>query len=420
MSKFKYNLAVIGLGYVGLPLAIEAANNKLKVAGYDINKSVVDSLNKSTSHVEDITDKVLEDALSKDFLITSDSSVLGESEFIVISVPTPLTDYQPDLSYVEAATKSISENLTKGQIIILESTTYPGTTLEIVKPILEKNSNLVAGEDFLLGYSPERIDPGNKDWTFKNTPKIVSGINEKSLKKISEFYNSIIDEVVEVSGTREAEMVKLIENTYRQVNIAMVNELAILSNMLNIDIWEVVDAAKTKPFGFQSFRPGPGVGGHCIPIDPKYLSFKTRQIGQPVRFVELAQEINNSMPNYVISRISELMNRKEKLLKNSKILILGVAYKKDIGDTRESPAIDIIESLLEKSADVSFYDPYVDELIVNKESILKEQDLESISNYDLVIIHTPHTSFSKIDFENIKSLIFDTTGNFTISNAERI
>ena len=420
MSKFKYNLAVIGLGYVGLPLAIEAANSKLKVAGYDINESVVDSLNKSMSHVEDISDKVLQDALSKDLIITSDSNILGESEYIVISVPTPLTDYQPDLSYVEAATKSIAENLKKGQIIILESTTYPGTTLEIVKPILEKISSLVAGEDFLLGYSPERIDPGNKEWTFKNTPKIVSGINETSLKKISEFYNSIIDEVVEVSGTREAEMVKLVENTYRQVNIAMVNELAILSNMLDIDIWEVVDAAKTKPFGFQSFRPGPGVGGHCIPIDPKYLSFKTRQIGQPVRFVELAQEINNSMPNYVISRISELMNKKEILLKNSKILLLGVAYKKDIGDIRESPAIDIIESLLDKSVEVSFYDPYVDELIVNKRSIFKEQDLEGVSNYDMVIIHTPHTSFNDIDFENIKSLIFDTTGSFTILNAERI
>ena len=420
MSKFKYNLAVIGLGYVGLPLAIEAANSKLKVAGYDINESVVDNLNKSMSHVEDISDKVLQDALSKDLMITSDSSVLGESEYIVISVPTPLTDYQPDLSYVEAATKSIAENLKKGQIIILESTTYPGTTLEIVKPILEKISSLVAGEDFLLGYSPERIDPGNKEWTFKNTPKIVSGINETSLKKISDFYNSIIDEVVEVSGTREAEMVKLVENTYRQVNIAMVNELAILSNMLDIDIWEVVDAAKTKPFGFQSFRPGPGVGGHCIPIDPKYLSFKTRQIGQPVRFVELAQEINNSMPNYVISRISELMNKKEILLKNSKILLLGVAYKKDIGDIRESPAIDIIESLLDKSVEVSFYDPYVDELIVNKQSIFKEQDLEGVSNYDMVIIHTPHTSFNDIDFENIKSLIFDTTGSFTILNAERI
>jgi nucleotide sugar dehydrogenase len=420
MSEFKYDLAVIGLGYVGLPLAIEAANSNLNVAGHDINDSVVSSLNNSISHVEDISNEVLKDALSKDLLITTDSNVLGDSEYVVISVPTPLTDYQPDLSYVEAATKSIAENLKKGQTIILESTTYPGTTLEIVKPILEKISSLVAGEDFLLGYSPERIDPGNKKWTFKNTPKIVSGINETSLKKISEFYNSIIDEVVEVSGTREAEMVKLVENTYRQVNIAMVNELAILSNMLDIDIWEVVDAAKTKPFGFQSFRPGPGVGGHCIPIDPKYLSFKTRQIGQPVRFVELAQEINNSMPNYVISRISELMNKKEILLKNSKILLLGVAYKKDIGDTRESPAIDIIESLLEKSAEVSFYDPYVDELIVNKESILKEQDLKSISNYDLVIIHTPHTSFNNIDFENIKSLIFDATGNFTILNAERI
>ena len=420
MGNFKFNVAVIGLGYVGLPLAIEAANNKLKVAGYDINESLVGNLNKSLSHVEDISDKDLEDALSNQLLITSDPEILGNSEYIVISVPTPLTDYQPDLSYVEAATKSIAENLKKDQIIILESTTYPGTTLEIVKPILEKNTSLVAGEDFLLGYSPERIDPGNKEWTFKNTPKIVSGINEKSLKKISEFYNSIIDEVVEVSGTREAEMVKLIENTYRQVNIAMVNELAILSNMLDIDIWEVVDAAKTKPFGFQSFRPGPGVGGHCIPIDPKYLSFKTRQIGQPVRFVELAQEINNSMPNYVISRISELMNKKEILLKNSKILVLGVAYKKDIGDTRESPAIDIIESLLDKSVEVSFYDPFVDELIVNKESILKDENLENLSNYDLVIIHTPHTSFNNIDFENIKSLIFDTTGSFTIPNAERI
>ncbi|MFL2671322.1 MAG: nucleotide sugar dehydrogenase [Candidatus Actinomarina sp.] len=420
MSNFKFNVAVIGLGYVGLPLAIEAANNKLKVAGYDINESLVGNLNKSLSHVEDISDKDLEDAFSNQLLITSDPEILGDSEYIVISVPTPLTDYQPDLSYVEAATKSIAENLKKDQIIILESTTYPGTTLEIVKPILEKNTSLVAGEDFLLGYSPERIDPGNKEWTFKNTPKIVSGINKKSLKKISEFYNSIIDEVVEVSGTREAEMVKLIENTYRQVNIAMVNELAILSNMLDIDIWEVVDAAKTKPFGFQSFRPGPGVGGHCIPIDPKYLSFKTRQIGQPVRFVELAQEINNSMPNYVISRISELMNKKEILLKNSKILVLGVAYKKDIGDTRESPAIDIIESLLDKSVEVSFYDPFVDELIVNKESILKDENLENLSNYDLVIIHTPHTSFNNIDFENIKSLIFDTTGSFTIPNAERI
>ena len=420
MSKFKYDLAVIGLGYVGLPLAIEAANSKLKVVGYDINESLVTNLNNSTSHVEDISNNQLSNSLEKDLIFTSDSGILGESEYIVISVPTPLTDYQPDLSFVEAATKSIAENLQKGHVVILESTTYPGTTLEIVKPILEKSSKLIAGEDFLLGYSPERIDPGNEKWTFKNTPKIVSGINKKSLEKISVFYKLIIDEVVEVSGTREAEMVKLIENTYRQVNIAMVNELAILSNMLDIDIWEVVEAAKTKPFGFQSFRPGPGVGGHCIPIDPKYLSFKTRQIGQPVRFVELAQEINNSMPNYVVARISELMNKKEILLKNSKILILGVAYKKDIGDTRESPALDIIESLLEKSVDISYYDPHVDELTVNKRSIAREENLENLSNFDLILIHTPHSKFQEINFDIVTSLIFDSTGSFTISNANRL
>jgi len=420
MSKFKYDLAVIGLGYVGLPLAIEAANSKLKVVGYDINESLVTNLNNSTSHVEDISNNQLGNSLEKDLIFTSDSEILGESEYIVISVPTPLTDYQPDLSFVEAATKSIAENLQKGHVVILESTTYPGTTLEIVKPILEKSSKLIAGEDFLLGYSPERIDPGNEKWTFKNTPKIVSGINKKSLEKISEFYKLIIDEVVEVSGTREAEMVKLIENTYRQVNIAMVNELAILSNMLDIDIWEVVEAAKTKPFGFQSFRPGPGVGGHCIPIDPKYLSFKTRQIGQPVRFVELAQEINNSMPNYVVARISELMNKQEILLKNSKILILGVAYKKDIGDTRESPALDIIESLLEKSVDISYYDPHVDELTLNKRSIAREENLENLSNFDLILIHTPHSKFQEINFDSVASLIFDSTGSFTISNANRL
>ena len=420
MSKFKYDLAVIGLGYVGLPLAIEAANSKLKVVGYDINESLVTNLNNSTSHVEDISNNQISNSLEKDLIFTSDSEILGESEYIVISVPTPLTDYQPDLSFVEAATKSIAENLQKGHVVILESTTYPGTTLEIVKPILEKSSKLIAGEDFLLGYSPERIDPGNEKWTFKNTPKIVSGINKKSLEKISEFYKLIIDEVVEVSGTREAEMVKLIENTYRQVNIAMVNELAILSNMLDIDIWEVVEAAKTKPFGFQSFRPGPGVGGHCIPIDPKYLSFKTRQIGQPVRFVELAQEINNSMPNYVVARISELMNKKEILLKNSKILILGVAYKKDIGDTRESPALDIIESFLGKSVDISYCDPHVDELTVNNISISREENIENLSSYDLILIHTPHSKFQEINFDKVTSLIFDSTGSFTISNANRL
>jgi UDP-N-acetyl-D-glucosamine dehydrogenase len=305
MSNFKYDAAVIGLGYVGLPLAIQATNSNLKVYGYDINESRVSEYNSGKSSIEDITDQELQKSLKDGLTLSSDPKSLSESETIVISVPTPLTDYQPDLSYVRNAAETIAEHIVKDQIIILESTTYPGTTIEVLVPIIEDKSGLKAGVDFYAGYSPERIDPGNENWNFKNTPKVISGVNEKSLIMIQAFYEKIIDSVVPVSGTKEAEMVKLLENTYRHVNIALINELAILCNMLDIDIWEVVDAAKTKPFGFESFRPGPGVGGHCIPVDPNYLSFKTRQIGKPVRFVELAQEINNSMPSYVVSRLLE-------------------------------------------------------------------------------------------------------------------
>ena len=420
MKAFKYDLAVLGLGYVGLPLAIEATNSNLKVMGYDVNSKLIERLNVAESHVEDISNKQLEQAIASGLQFTTNSELLAECKHLVISVPTPLTDYQPDLSYVENASKDIANNLQPKQIVILESTTYPGTTLEVVKPILESISGLEAGKDFMLGYSPERIDPGNKTWNFKNTPKIVSGVNEDSTEAISLFYKSIIDEVIEVSGTREAEMVKLLENTYRQVNIALVNELAILCKMLDIDIWEVVDAAKTKPFGFQSFRPGPGVGGHCIPIDPKYLSFKTRQIGHPVRFVELAQEINNSMPHYVVSRITEIMNKNSKLMKSSKILLLGVAYKKDIGDTRESPALDIIEELITKEVSISYFDPFVDSLNVDGSSILKEDEVNNLQNYDLILIHTPHTTFNNIEFDKINTLIFDTTGSFSSINIEKI
>ena len=280
-------------------------------------------------------------------------------------------------------------------------------------------SELKAGKDFHVGYSPERIDPGNETWNFKNTPKVISGIDDNSTKKIKNFYKKIIDEIVEVSGTKEAEMVKLLENTYRHVNIAFINELAILCNMLDIDIWEVVEAAKTKPFGFESFRPGPGVGGHCIPIDPNYLSFKTRQIGKPVRFVELAQEINNTMPSYIVSRILEKMNSLQKPMKNSNILILGVAYKKDISDTRESPSIDIIENLVSKGVNVSFYDPYVESLDLNV-SVNKEQDISNFDNYDLILFHTSHSEFSKINFQDIAVPIFDATGTDYLSNSERI
>ncbi len=419
MSKFKQDLGVIGLGYVGLPLVVESCNSGLKVFGYDNNSDKVKKLQNGTSPIEDISDEMLIKALQKDLTISDSPEALKDCEYIVISVPTPLTDYQPDLSYVKAAARTIAENISKDQVIILESTTYPGTTIEVLIPEIESISELKAGKDFHVGYSPERIDPGNETWNFKNTPKVISGIDDNSTKKIKNFYEKIIDEVVEVSGTKEAEMVKLLENTYRHVNIAFINELAILCNMLDIDIWEVVEAAKTKPFGFESFRPGPGVGGHCIPIDPNYLSFKTRQIGKPVRFVELAQEINNTMPSYIVSRILEKMNSLQKPMKNSNILILGVAYKKDISDTRESPSIDIIENLVSKGVNVSFYDPYVESLDLNV-SVNKEQDISNFDNYDLILFHTSHSEFSKINFQEIDVPIFDATGTDYLSNSERI
>ena len=419
MSNFNYDLGVVGLGYVGLPLAVVSANSGLNVIGYDVSPERVKEINSGVSPIEDISDKELSKALNS-FDATGDPALLSQCQNIVISVPTPLTDYQPDLSYVESAAKSVGENLVSNQVIILESTTYPGTTLEVLVPNLEKFSNLEAGSDFFVGYSPERIDPGNKKWKFKNTPKVISGINEDSLEKINAFYKKIIDQTVIVKGTREAEMVKLLENTYRHVNIALINELAMLCKMLDIDIWEVVNAAKTKPFGFQSFTPGPGVGGHCIPVDPEYLSFKTRQIGKPVRFVELAQEINNSMPAYVVSRVNELLNSKDKILRNSKILVLGVAYKKDISDMRESPALDILELLLEKNVEVSFYDPFVNELNIAGQSIKKESSSNNFENYDMLLVLTPHSEFSEINFESLQNIVFDTTGSNFIQSTERI
>ena len=416
---FKYELGVVGLGYVGLPLAVEASLQDLNVVGYDINSERVEMINNGLSPIEDISTEELSSAL-KNFHSTIDSKELSDCKNVVISVPTPLTDYQPDLSYVIDAAKTVGKNLVLNQVVILESTTYPGTTLEVLIPNLEEQSGLIAGKDFYVGYSPERIDPGNKVWKFKNTPKVVSGMNNDSTKKIKEFYESIIDEIVVVNGTKEAEMVKLLENTYRHVNIALINELAMLCEKLEIDIWEVVNAAKTKPFGFESFKPGPGVGGHCIPVDPEYLSFKTRQIGKPVRFVELAQEINNSMPTYVVNRVSDLLNSKDKILRNSKILLLGVAYKKDISDMRESPAINIAELLLNKSVQVSFYDPFVQEFSVSGNSINKETDEKAFNNYDMILVLTPHTKFKEINFSNLKTIIFDSTGSDFIKSTERI
>ena len=418
-SEFEYDLGVVGLGYVGLPLAVEASIQGLSVIGYDINSERVEMINNGISPIEDISNDELSNALEK-FFSTLDGKLLSKCQNIVISVPTPLTDYQPDLSYVISAAKTVGNNLVKNQVVILESTTYPGTTIEVLIPNLESTSKLKAGEDFFVGYSPERIDPGNKVWKFKNTPKVISGINDISTDKIQSFYESIIETTVLVKGTKEAEMVKLLENTYRHVNIALINELAMLCKMLDIDIWEVVNAAKTKPFGFESFKPGPGVGGHCIPVDPEYLSFKTRQIGKPVRFVELAQEINNSMPAYVVGQISEILNKNGKLLNNSKILLMGVAYKKDISDMRESPAIDVTELLLEKKVDVSYFDPFVKEFSVFGKEINNEDEINSFDNYDMLLVLTPHSNFSDIDFSKLKTIIFDTTGSDFIQSTERI
>ena len=418
-TEFKYDLGVVGLGYVGLPLAVEAATSSLKVIGFDINSERVEMINNGHSPIEDISNEELSQSL-QNFHSTTDSKDLSQCRNIVISVPTPLTDYQPDLSYVINAAKTVGENLVKNQVVILESTTYPGTTVEVLIPNLEKMSGLKAGEDFFVGYSPERIDPGNEVWKFKNTPKVISGINNVSTEKIQSFYESIIDETVLVKGTKEAEMVKLLENTYRHVNIALINELAILCKMLDIDIWEVVNAAKTKPFGFESFKPGPGVGGHCIPVDPEYLSFKTRQIGKPVRFVELAQEINNSMPLYVVNQVNEILNKNKIILNSSKILLMGVAYKKDISDMRESPAIDIAELLLDKDVDISYYDPYVEEFKVSGHIINREVDTNSFEDYDMLLVLTPHSNFAQLDLNNLKTIIFDTTGSDFINSTERI
>ena len=418
-TKFKYDLGVVGLGYVGLPLAVEAATSSLKVIGFDINSERVEMINNGHSPIEDISNEELSQSL-QNFHSTIDSKDLSQCRNIVISVPTPLTDYQPDLSYVINAAKTVGENLVKNQVVILESTTYPGTTVEVLIPNLEQMSGLKAGEDFFVGYSPERIDPGNEVWKFKNTPKVISGINNVSTEKIQSFYESIIDETVLVKGTKEAEMVKLLENTYRHVNIALINELAILCKMLDIDIWEVVNAAKTKPFGFESFKPGPGVGGHCIPVDPEYLSFKTRQIGKPVRFVELAQEINNSMPLYVVNQVNEILNKNKIILNSSKILLMGVAYKKDISDMRESPAIDIAELLLDKDVDISYFDPYVEEFKVSGHIINREVDTNSFEDYDMLLVLTPHSNFAQLDFNNLKTIIFDTTGSDFINSTERI
>jgi UDP-N-acetyl-D-glucosamine dehydrogenase len=363
LNKFSDRSAVVGvvgLGYVGLPLAMEFAKSGFKVIGYDVSSRVVDQLNKGSSHIQDVPSEEVADAVKKGlFVATTDEARISEMDAISIAVPTPLVKTRdPDMSYVVAATETIAKHAHPGMLVVLESTTYPGTTRELMQPKLEE-AGLTIGEDVFLAFSPERVDPGNPTWNTKNTPKVVGGITPNCTEVATALYSCCLDTMVPVSSTETAELVKLLENTFRSVNIALVNEMAIVCDKLGVNVWEVIDAAATKPFGFMKFTPGPGIGGHCIPLDPHYLAWKMRTLNYKTRFIDLASEINSQMPAVVVEKVVKALNEDRKSVKGSKVLILGVAYKKNIDDMRESPALDVIRLLEEQGAHVSYHDPYV-------------------------------------------------------------
>ncbi|WP_218221708.1 nucleotide sugar dehydrogenase [Nesterenkonia sp. Act20] len=409
---------VIGQGYVGLPLAQAICAVGVKVYGYEISTSRVEALNSGTSHIDDLSDDELRGMISEGYEASSSPGVIAEADFIVICVPTPLDEGGgPDLRAVEAATRTIADHLKPGATVLLESTTYPGTTEDVVLPILEGGGN-VHGRDFFLAFSPERVDPGSSSYGITNTPKLVGGITAIATARATAFYEQFVDTVVPLSGAKEAETAKLLENTYRHVNIALVNEMARFCHDLDINIWEVIRGAATKPFGFQKFTPGPGVGGHCIPIDPNYLSFQVKKtLGYQFRFVELAQEVNNSMPQYVGSRISDLLNEQGKPLNGAKILLLGVTYKPDIADQRESPAVPVAKVLRQKKADVTFHDPLVEEWRLEGGNLHRVEDLDSaITNADIVVLLQHHRDYD-IDALALKAKVFfDTRGGASNGN----
>jgi UDP-N-acetyl-D-glucosamine dehydrogenase len=406
------DVLVIGLGYVGLPLAIQAARSGFRVTGLDLNAEIVAGLMTGRSHVDDVTDAEVAEMLSHGFRATTDEAELEPQDVIVICVPTPLSEaHGPDLTAVRAATATAGHLLKRGTLVSLESTTYPGTTEEVLSPLLEKASELTAGIDFALAFSPERIDPGNPVYGFRNTPKIVGGLTPACTDAAEAFYARICDQVVRAKSAREAEMAKLLENTYRHVNIALVNEMAIFCRELDVDLWDAIRCAATKPFGFQPFYPGPGVGGHCIPIDPNYLSYKVRTLGYPFRFVELAQEINSRMPGYVTDRAAELLNRHAKAVNGAKVLLLGVTYKRDIADQRESPARPLARKLLARGARVSYHDPYVPGWQVDGHSIPRAADLEAaLADADLVILLQAHQGYDPAALTTATRLLLDTRG----------
>ncbi len=406
------DVLLIGLGYVGLPLAREAARSGFRVTGYDTSAPIVAGLTAGRSHVDDVPDAEIAEMLSLGFRATTDEAQTGQPDVIVICVPTPLSAAAgPDLSAVRAATATAGRLLRPGTLVSLESTTYPGTTDEVVRPVLEKASGLSAGIGFSLAFSPERIDPGNQSYGFRNTPKIVGGVTPSCADAAAAFYGRICDRVVRAKSAREAEMAKLLENTYRHVNIALVNEMAIFCRELGVDLWDAIRCAATKPFGFQAFSPGPGVGGHCIPIDPNYLSYKVRTLGYPFRFVELAQEINGRMPGYVTERAAELLNRNAQPLNGARVLLLGVTYKHDIADQRESPARPIARRLRARGAVVSYHDPYVPEWLVDDEAIARAPDLDAaLAEADLAILLQAHGCYDLAELARSARLLLDTRG----------
>jgi UDP-N-acetyl-D-glucosamine dehydrogenase len=387
-------IGIVGLGYVGLPLAMEFARAGFRVLGFDVNKRVVTALGEGRSHVQDVPDAQLAGFVkSGRFAATTELGRLNEPDVVSICVPTPLSKTKdPDVSYVLAATNAVKQTLRRGQLIVLESTTYPGTTRELMLPALE-STGLKVGEDFFLAFSPERVDPGNPKWNTRNTPKIVGGITEACRRVTVAIYQPAIERLIPVSSTEAAELVKILENTFRSVNIGLVNEMAIVCDKLGVDVWEVIDAAATKPFGFMKFTPGPGVGGHCIPLDPHYLAWKMRTLNYRTRFIELAGEINASMPEYWVARVVDRLNEQGKAARGSRVLVIGVAYKKDIDDIRESPALDVIRLLEQRGAHVSYHDPHVPRF---KEDAIDLKSIpltaETLGAVDCAIIVTDHSS----------------------------
>jgi nucleotide sugar dehydrogenase len=404
-------VAILGLGYVGLPLALAASEAGHQVIGFDVNERRVNALTEGISGIEDVDDLELKLATASGRLrFTAAPAELADRDTFVICVPTPLTDKVPDLSMVKAAVHTVGTHLSAGDLLILESTTYPGTTEELVVPMIREVSGLQAGSDYHLAFSPERIDPGNPTFGLRNTPKVVGGLGETATRVAALFYGSFVERVHTVSSPREAEMAKLLENTYRHVNIALMNEMAVFCTELGINLWEAIEAASTKPFGFMKFRPGPGVGGHCIPIDPSYLSWRVRKLGYSFRFVELAGEINDRMPDYIATRVSDLLNQHRKPVNGARILILGVAYKQDVADVRESPAFALTRKLGARGAQVTWHDPHVDRFEVEGVSLPRIAQLTEgeLASADLVVVHTNHSYYDWPAVVAGARLVFDT------------